>query len=170
MERFLKNYSGPSKPKVTETLAKTESTKKRPFRKEWLNGREWLYHVEETNLMHCTFCVQHPNGLANKFIEGCGSFKIESIKFHEESTNHKWAAARHKADNTKPSEMPAGKMATSMTEAQKWRMCRLFRTAHAIGRHAMPFSRFQWMCRYIDIIGYLSFYTLNMNLEFNAFL
>lgn len=71
-----------------------KSQRQRSFQTSWKQGRPWL--VFEDNLMFCKVCKEATAadatvGHKNSFVSGNAQLKVESIKLHEDSRNHKSA-------------------------------------------------------------------------------
>ena len=63
--------------------------KRRRYNSKWGENREWLEYREEVELMFSSWCLKHnKNNQKIKFVRGCSSMKIESIKKHELSHQH----------------------------------------------------------------------------------
>ena len=102
MERFLTNLktkqSAPKRP-TTDTDNETEPKKKsiyvRKFLPKWKIGRALLKY-EDKRGMWChscgTYYTKIKHLVSNKtMIDGCQSFKVETLKYHEESRAHQFA-------------------------------------------------------------------------------
>ena len=80
--------------------------KRRRFNSEWAEGREWLQHDKENGVMFCEWCrCFDRNEHRNQFVKGCVSMKLESVKKHELSRQHKDAQAAHRA-RVQPARAP----------------------------------------------------------------
>jgi hypothetical protein len=87
MEKFLTNYKGPpsKKCKTDEEVRQRKqeydrSIRIREFQPQWLTMFEWLeYHI--TNGV-CKICRMYE--CIGTFITGCRTFKIESIRSHND--------------------------------------------------------------------------------------
>ena len=74
----------------------------RKFSSKWQVGRPWL--KDDENGTTCEWCMENKQTLisqsvltSSKFIDGCTSYKAESIAYHENSAAHKLASQYHKA-------------------------------------------------------------------------
>lgn len=86
-----------SESKKTQTEASgPQNSRLRKFQLQWNAGRPWLQCSENTNSMICSIhyntgrreeCSQ--SALASK--EGCTTFRLETLRKHEESVAHKLA-------------------------------------------------------------------------------
>ena len=99
---FLSNLktkqSAPKRP-TTDTDNETEPKKKsiyvRKFLPKWKIGRAWLKY-EDKRGMWCHICETYYTKIkhlvSNKtMIDGRESFKVETLKYHEESRAHQFA-------------------------------------------------------------------------------
>ena len=82
-----------------EDLGQSKSKKKiviRAFKQEWKVGRPWL--VYEKGLMFCSICREGKlitakgSEKTNAFIAGTDNIKLETIKLHEGTRQHKNAS------------------------------------------------------------------------------
>ena len=112
MARFVEGLSQPpGKKKKTKSETRTgavahEEKRKRTFLPSWQKDRPWLVSMSEVTesqsisettasggKMFCEICKtasQTDKTIArnNVFVQGCSSFRVESVKFHESSANH----------------------------------------------------------------------------------
>ena len=106
--RYLPGVSIPNKKDAKETPQKADSreyekTRSRKFSSKRQVGRPWL--KDDENSMTCEWCMENKQTLisqsvltSSKFIDGCSSYKTESIAHHENSAAHKLASQCHKAN------------------------------------------------------------------------
>ena len=167
--------AGPPKKKVVqsapEKLAhkrKYDSTdRKRAFQHHWLTQYKWLEYKEVaecvastsdtkdetatsvgTMRMYCQICRKYEK--VGSFVVGSPVFKLESIKSHNTSASHvKWSLKEKAA--THPGAVE--KAISQLGEAAHAKMCILFRNAHAIAKHARPYTDFVWMCALDEVKG-----------------
>ena len=107
MWRYLPGVSIPNKKDVKEIPQKADSreyekTRSRKLSSKRQVGRPWL--KDDENSMTCEWCMENKQTLisqsvltSSKFIDGCTSYKAESIAYHENSAAHKLASQYHKA-------------------------------------------------------------------------
>ena len=107
MWRYLPGVSIPNKKDVKEIPQKADSreyekTRSRKFSSKRPVGRPWL--KDDENSMTCEWCMENKQTLisqsvltSSKFIDGCTSYKAESIAYHENNAAHKLASQYHKA-------------------------------------------------------------------------
>ena len=88
----------------------------------------------------------------NSFTSGNCQFKLESIKLHEESRNHKSAKAIVAAKN-RPCETPVVKFLLTMNSETKEKLSKLFKTCHALAIHNRPFADYNWLCQLDEAKG-----------------
>lgn len=78
------------------------TAKKRRFNNDWAEGRVWLQHDKDKNVMFCEWCHRFDkNEHRNQFVKGCTSMKLESVKKHEQSRQHRDSEAAQRA-STRP--------------------------------------------------------------------
>ena len=97
-------------------------------------AKTWL--VFDNNATFCLICkeaaavdatVSHKKNLTS---ENC-QFKLDSIKMHKESHNHKSAKAIVAAKN-RPCETPVVKFLLTLNSETKEKLSKLFKTCHAL--------------------------------------
>lgn len=149
MWRFLPGCEPPPTKKVKSNEDVSESAKnyeknkrQRVFQNSWKQGRTWL--VCEDNAMFCSVCkeaaaVDATISHKNSFTSGNCQYKLESIKLHEESRNHKSAKAIVAAKNW-PCETPVVKFLLTMNSETKEKLSKLFKTCHALAIHKRAFT------------------------------
>jgi hypothetical protein len=104
-------------------------TKRRRFNSDWAKGRIWLKHDAESNVMFCEWCrCFDKNEHRNQFVKGCASMKLESIKKHELSMQHKHSEAAQRA-RARPDRAPMELALQAMEQDELEQMKRLFNTA-----------------------------------------
>ena len=111
--------------------------------------RDWLEYDEEREHMFCENCRKYTTSDLHQkgpFVIGTANFKLESIKEHEKSQGHLQCTRIAAAKRVPPNSSPAEKALCSLHQAQKEKMDKLFRTAHAIAKKGRPFTDFVWMC------------------------
>ncbi len=123
--------------------------RERKFLPKWAIGRDWLQDTESG--MKCTLCKKYENTLKQQgiltstvFIDGCTSYKSETISLHENSKAHK-EASKIQAREQHP-EQAEGHQAKKTLHAKEFsKMSILFRNAHALAKYRRPFSDFVWL-------------------------
>ena len=100
--------------------------------------------------MFCKYCCKYEK--AGSFVVGSPVFKLESIKAHNSSASHMKWALREKAESN-PGSNVADKTMDQLGKTTFYKMCKLFRNAHAIARHSRPYTDFVWMCTLDDMKG-----------------
>jgi len=82
------------------------TAKKRRFNNDWAEGRVWLQHDKDNNVMFCEWCRHFDkNEHRNQFVKGFRSMKLESVKKHEQSRQHRDSEAAQWA-STRPERAP----------------------------------------------------------------
>ena len=88
-----------------------KSTRGRVYLPKWEIGRPWLKNTDSG--MICSWCVEfssktslNPKSQSRKFVEGCTSYKFESISYHKKSQAHE-DATRAQKSKTDPGSTPA---------------------------------------------------------------
>ena len=124
-------------------------SKRRRFNSEWAEGREWL---QENGVMFCEWCrCFDRNEHRNQFVKGCVSMKLESVKKHELSRQHKDAQAAHRA-HIQPAHAPMELAVQKMEKEEVEQMKRLFNTAFYLVSAERPLAadanQAQWTCSF----------------------
>ena len=88
--------------------------------------------------MYCDFCINAkiPSD-KSAFIKGCVNLKLETIKKHEGSNNHHYAATKHENEK-EPAKAPAFIAKMSLNKAIYSKLTILFGTVHAINIQGQP--------------------------------
>ena len=87
---------------------------------------------DDKEIMFCDFCIKADmDSDGNAFVKGCSTMKLYSIKKHEGSNNHLFAAKKH-LNETNPKEAPALKAKLSLNKAIYTKLSILFKAVHAI--------------------------------------
>jgi hypothetical protein len=150
-ESFLAKFSQPppsKKKKITDETAKDyEKNRVRMWQPKWTNDRDWLMFDAEKKVMFCSHCREFSKEKAAPFVSGTDKFKLENVKSHENSRDHKWHATCHENAQKKKQETPAGSALSKLTKAQHDRVVKLMRTAHALAKTSQPFTHFVWICQ-----------------------
>lgn len=127
-----------------------EKTRTRKFSSKWQVGRPWLRNEEKG--MICEWCTEHRQALetqnvltSTKFIDGCTSYKAESISYHEKSAAHLLAIKCHRA-KLHPEKTPAYLARQQMLKQYYGKLRLLFRNAHALAKNKKSLSDFKWLC------------------------
>ena len=60
----------------------------RKFQSKWLEGRSWLKHDVERNVMICKYCEQFDKQKQSSLSQGSSTFKVETLRKHEVSEIH----------------------------------------------------------------------------------
>ncbi|XP_060553485.1 zinc finger protein 862-like [Ruditapes philippinarum] len=150
MWRFLDGVSEPKKKKLSaddkrKYFNEYEKNKRsRSFLLDWKKERPWLENTE--NGMKCSYCNEYESKRQSLFVQGCKSYKIETIKLHEQSKSHLKCQACYHAKCVPASMSEAGKLVQKLNHENFKKMAILFRTAHALAIHNRPFTDFIWMC------------------------
>lgn len=72
--------------------------------------------------------------------------KLHNIRDHEQSKCHIAYVSVSRAQSEPLLSKPSVTALIAMSEQTSTKMKILFRTVHAIGKKARPFSDFEWMC------------------------
>ena len=109
---------------------------------DWTEGREWLTHDTDADVMFCEWCRRFDrNDHRNQFVKGCASMKLESIKKHELSRQHKDSEAAQRA-RSRPDRAPMELALQTMERGELEQMKRLFNTAFYLVVAERPFRDF----------------------------
>ena len=100
---------------------------------------------DDKEIMFCDFCIKADmDSDGNAFVKGCSTMKLYSIKKHEGSNNHLFAAKKH-LNETNPKEAPALKAKLSLNKAIYTKLSILFKTVHAINVQGRPARDYLWL-------------------------
>ena len=131
-----------------------KTKRQRKFQEVWKHGRPWLEcqtcPITGNQFMICTVCTEASKtdssvDTKNTFTLGCDSFKLESVKLHENSNNH-LKAKRILQSIRNPSLCPAFKIVCNLRQKDYDKLSILFRNCHSLAMKNRPFSDFVWMC------------------------
>ena len=151
--------ASPTKPSKKSTEAKIAYEKKRvrQFKENWSVGRPWLRDTE--NGMVCDWCREFENILVSQnslnskvFINGCQSYKSESLIYHEKSNAHAVATKCFQA-KCEPDSAPAKVALKKLNSQYSEKLRILFRNAQALAKHMKPFRDFTWLCDLDEVKG-----------------
>jgi len=91
-------------PKAARDSNEYEKNRTRKFSTKWQVGWLWPRHVYDKGKI-CEWCIENKQTLvvqnvlnSTRFIDGCTSYKAESISFHEKSAVHLLAQQCHRAN------------------------------------------------------------------------
>ena len=79
----------------------------------------------------------------NVFVQGCSSFRVESVKIHESSANHV-RATTIVAARAEPEKTPVYEMICSLNKETLEKLSKLFRTCHGLAVHNRLYSDYTW--------------------------
>ena len=112
----------------------------RKFSAKWQVGRPWLQHDQHKGMI-CKWCIENKATFmaqsvfnSARFIDGCTSYKAESIAYHEKSAAHLLAQQCHKAKQH-PEKTPANLVRQQMLKQYTGKLRLLFRNAHAVSKN-----------------------------------
>ena len=89
-----------------------------------------------------------PNSHAGtSFVEGNGTFKVDTIKKHESSTTHQEALRIKAAKNRPAEESHIGQGLYRGRRMANSKYLHLFRTCHAMALKGRPFTDYTWLCK-----------------------
>ena len=92
--------------------------------------------------MFCSMCRKYDrNEHQNQFVHGCSSMKVESVRKHELSQQHKAAEAAHRA-HKHPERSPMEVAVQQMEREELEQVRRLFNIAFSLVEAEHPFSDF----------------------------
>ena len=101
--------------------------------------------------MFCNVCQKYEkHGI---FISGSTNFKLESIKHHHESASHKSNVQKEKALTARPGTSVAEKTIETLNKSNYLRLTKLFKNAHAVAKHARPYTDYTWLCKLDEAKG-----------------
>ena len=152
MWRYLDGVTPPKRKQSTEERKERDQSyekhRKRVFVNSWKKDRSWLRvktKADGEEVMFCDFCIKAEiSADKTNFINGCKSLKLESIKHHETSNMHLFAANKH-FNEENPSEAPALKAQLSLNKLAMDRLSLLFRNVYAINLQGRPAGDYTWL-------------------------
>ena len=151
MWRYIDGASQPKKRKQSEQEKKEynkeyEKKRSRQFNASWTKDRPWLKDTDHG--MICDYCVQYEKDgrqRSSLFITGNTSYKLETVKIHEQSQSHKQCRAICEAKSKPVSSSVAASTLRKLNDENFKKMYSLFKIGHSIAIHNRPFSDFIWM-------------------------
>lgn len=128
--------------------SKYEKNRKRDFKEEWQDGREWLEFDGEK--MKCKLCIKYGVGdcrNTQNFVKGSTNFRYSGIIDHENSRYHRKAVERLyvKEDELGEKQLEAHKALVSMNQSIRKTLEMKFRNVHALVKQNRPLSDFTWI-------------------------
>ena len=75
--------------------------RKRSFLPAWQNDFEWVRYSEVEDAMFCKYCEKNDKSKTSNFVSGCQSFRIDSLKYHEKTSNHLEAVKKEQFETMK---------------------------------------------------------------------
>ena len=147
---FFRGHSAASQgesaggPSSTDAVSsdKGAPAKRRHYNAKWGEGCEWLEYSDGEGVMFCAWCrLYDKNDHRNQFVHGCSTMKVESIKKHEHSQQHKDAEASHHVQKH-PDRVPMEVALQHMAHEELDQMKKLFNTAFYLVQAERPFSDF----------------------------
>ncbi|XP_056008565.1 zinc finger protein 862-like [Ostrea edulis] len=133
---------------VDNSKLKYEKQRKREFKEDWKEGREWLQFDGEK--MTCNLCQVHGMGECRNvqnFVTGSVNFRYSGIIDHENSRFHRQAVERFYAkENVRENKQSeAHKAIVSMDQSIRQSLETKFRNIHALVKYNRPISDFTWL-------------------------
>ena len=125
-----------------------KQTRQRKFQSAWKKDdqgreREWLVFDDEMESMFCSACRTFAKTDQDKkvpFVVGTNKFKLENIKAHELSKSHIFLKTCIDNKNKPVADTQAGVCVQQLTSAQREKVTKLMRNAHAVAKHCAPIS------------------------------
>ena len=107
----------------------------------------WTFFLSENIVLHCKVCKAHPKvASGSSFIQGCSTFKSETLEKHLKSSAHCKAMLAENATRN-PEETPIAAGIARMSAEMGEHLRVLFRTAFYIAKEEKPFSDFPGLCQ-----------------------
>ena len=139
---------------ITLFLGRTydQKTCVRGFSLAWETEFLWLRLTDDKTAMYCVPCKERSARTHSKqdatapFVKGCTNFRRDTIVKHAKSEVHLKASGTHAAQVARVGSTPAEKMLTTLNRQTFDRLCRMFRTCHALVKHARPYTDYVWLC------------------------
>lgn len=126
--------------------ASDKSAKKKrlfKFSNGWKVDRPWLEFDEAGGKMYCTVCRDFGRTKHNKFVEGCDSLRIDSVRAHENSSIHKGNNTAMLNSKLPQTEQPIVRCIMNMEKHDEMLMKRLFRTAFYLANQEKAYTDFK---------------------------
>ncbi|KAK6181949.1 hypothetical protein SNE40_009725 [Patella caerulea] len=92
--------------------------------------------------MKCSYCVTYNHKSKSKFVSGCESLRLDNVRSHEISDDHKISHTSFLNANKAPCDQPIIKAVINMEKRDLDIMAKLFTTAFYIGKHEKPYTDF----------------------------
>ena len=105
---------------------------------------------DEMESMFCSACRtftktdQDKKGL---FVVSTNKFKLKNIKVYELSKSHILLKTCFDNQNKPVADTQAGVCVQQLTSAQRQKVTKLMRNAHAVAKHCAPFTHYELMCK-----------------------
>ena len=157
-EKETEELSASKKTRAEAELSKPKQNARsmRTFQMQWKKGRQWLNYSVGTNSVTCLYCLDYNTGggwgehsaFATK--EGCTTFRLETLKKHEESAAHMLAAKENLVRNQRSEEWPMESCILRMEKDNFNKISKLFRTAYYIAQAEKPLSDFCALCNLME--------------------
>ena len=133
-----------------------EKNRSRKFSAKWQVGLPWLQHDQDKGMI-CKWCIENKATLmaqndSARFIDGCTSYKAESIAYHEKCAAHLLAQQCHKA-KIHPEKTPANLARQQMLKQYTGKLRLLFRNAHAVSKNKKSLADYRWLCDLDEVKG-----------------
>ena len=131
-----------------------ESSKRvvRSYCTEWEKDRPWLKLTDDG--MVCLACQAHGDKtVMYQFINGCVTYKLDSIQKHQKSKGHEKSLLIEKAKNESKAESKASKIIQTLNTENFQKLDKAFRNVHAMVQHSRPLGDYVWMCELDEMKG-----------------
>ena len=102
--------------------------------------------------MYCVPCKERlarthsKRDAAAPFMKGCTNFRCDTIVKQAKAEVHLRASGTPAAQVARVWSTPAEKMLTTLNRQTFNRLCRMFRTCHALAKHARPYTDYVLLC------------------------
>ena len=157
-EKETEELSASKKTRAEAELSKPKQNARsmRTFQTQWKKDRQWLNYSVGTNSMTCLYCLDYNTGggrgerSAFDTKEDCTTFRLETIKKHEESAAHKLAAKENLVRNQRPEEQPMESCILRMEKDNFNKISKLFRTVNYFAQAERPLSDFCGLCNLLE--------------------
>ena len=114
----------------------------RKFQSKWLEGRSWLKHDVERNVMICKYCEQFDKQKQSSLSQGSSTFKVETLRKHEVSEIHLSCQKAYAASLSPAGSTPIEKGFQKMDEIELERRKKQFTTAFFVAKEERPLTDF----------------------------
>lgn len=142
-----------------------ENKRQRRYQRKWSETWFWLNYNESEDLMFCKVCREYPtiarSGKKNALVDGCDSFRIETLRSHDDSAVHRESLSRYRQDKETRALVPPASVTKdpihqafrNIDASTRERFRKLFTVAYTIAKNGRPMSDMTFHCSMLKKIG-----------------